>query len=330
MSKLKKNRLLDMSISEISLVDRPANDGARAEFAKRADKQANAGEKPMRNSIKKNVQKFADQDVDTMVDDEIEGAEGDYVDGDEGDDEEVSLEEIAEALDEAAAIIEAEAEADPDDESVVKIHKALVGGAYLLALAADMDEELDYAGEEIAKRDLRIDELSGQIRKSGMEPVAKAADDLDLASLPEPIRKQLEEGQTALSEVVKMRAEQELATIRKRVETAGISQSEAVSHLLIRVAKGASTQADADFILDMLASAGNVAKAETLLKTFGEREGGEGDQFDVRLAAAVQPIMKAARERGDSMSEQEAIAKAYVADPKLYEEYLARKASLGR
>lgn len=329
MSKLKKNRLLDMSISEISLVDRPANEGARAEFAKRADKQANAGEPPMRNSIKQSVQKFAAQDVEDMIDDDAEGEgfeEGD--EGDEGDD--ITLEEIADALDEAAAIIEAEAEAAPDDESVEKIHKALVGGAYLLALAADMDEDLEQASEEIAKRDIRIDELSTQIRKSGAEPIAKAADDIDLGALPEPIRKKLEEGEVALSEVVKIRAEQELDAVRKRVERAGIAQTEAVSSLLIRVAKGASSQADADFILDMLGAAGNVAKAETLLKTFGERAGGEADQFDVRLAAAVQPIMKAARESGSPISEAVAVAKAYEADPKLYEEYLARKEALRR
>ncbi|NDC58677.1 MAG: hypothetical protein EBZ50_07625 [Alphaproteobacteria bacterium] len=328
---VKKNRLTSMNITEISVVDVPANSHSRAPIAKRGEPNGTEGDQPM---PKFSLKKYARNEDE--LDHEVENADDGYEADDgaeEGDDdgvyadEEMERAELEDALAEALNLVADAIEQDPEDEGVQKVAKALAIAADLLDDNDALIDAVTEAGEEIAKSQSRIASYEGQIRKMGAEPVAEVADEIDLAELPEPVRKMVEESrisaETALAEVAKSRAEKQRETIKKRVESAGIAQVEAVTDLMIRIEKGASDAKDAAFVLDIIKSAGNAAKNADLLEKLGERAGGDANQFDVKLAAAIDPILKGAAASGQSMTKEQAIAKAYEMNPQLYADYQA-------
>lgn len=311
--KLKK-RLSDMKITEVSLVDEPANQHARSEIVKRAQ--------PL-TTQEHTMRKYA-QDTDLDFEDEIEdiedGAEfdADPEDGDEGEGDDLTEDDIAD-LEEAFAIVEAALEEDPEDEGVTKIAKALSLLPALLEARDVLTDAVVEAGEEIAKRDTRLSEYEDQIRKMGREPVAKAAEEIDVATLPEAVRKQLQKGEVALEAVAKMMAEREEFEHIEKARRSGIGQPETVGPLLMRVAKGLSGQADAAVLEDVLKQAQAAIEASPMLKTLGEA--GHDASIDAQIAQAAEDILKAARASGQDLTKEQAIAKAFKENPQAYAEY---------
>jgi hypothetical protein len=310
--KLKK-RLSDMKITEVSLVDEPANQHARSEIVKRAQPLSQQ-EHPMR--------KFA-QDTDLDFEDEIEdmedGAELDAgpEDGDEEDDD--LTDEDFDVIEDAFAILRAAAEEDPQDEGIVTLAKAFSFIPALLEARDALTDAVVEAGEEIAKRDTTIAEYGDQIRKMGREPVSKMAEEIDVATLPETIRKQLQKGEVALEAVAKMMAEREEFAHIEKARRLGIGQPETVGPLLMRVAKGLSGESDAAVLEDILKQAQGAIEASPMLKTLGEA--GHDAGVEAQIAKAAEDIFKSARASGQELTMEQAISKAYRENPNLYSEY---------
>jgi len=302
-----KKRLSDMKITEVSLVDEPANQHARSEIVKRADP----------STKETNMRKYAETDLDQ--DDDIDLVEADEADLDaeddaEGDDDDLTEEELDDALD----IIEAALEDDPEDEGVVKLAKFARYAVNALAAMEDLEEAVAEGAEEIVKRDAVITEMEGQIRKMGAEPVSKRAEQIDLSTLSEPIRKQLQEGSIALEEVAKMRAREEQREFIAKASADGIDANAAA--VMFRVSKNLATSADVGALWEILKRAEAAIQASPMLKSLGEAGGGDAT-VEGRIAHEAEAIFKSARSAGEPMTMEQAVAKAYRENPSLYEEY---------
>ena len=87
-----------------------------------------------------------------------------------------------------------------------------------------------------------------------------------------------------------------IGTIQKRAETSMkyvIGKADEVAGILFRIAKGKSTQADADAVEKMLASASDViGKSDVLTKEFGKVSGSEGGTASDQIAALAAELVK--------------------------------------
>lgn len=280
-----KKKLSDMEISEISIVDNPANEDARVVIVKAASTRENIRSKDMADG---NIRKDAEDHEEEHID--IEG-------GDEG----FTLEDLVEGL----------AEAGHDDLAEVIAELADENDAYL--------DAVEEAGVEIAKRDTRIAELEGVIQKSGVKLDTPASDALALESLPADIRKMVETSnltaQAALEEVAKARAEREERDSIAKAASFGIPAPETFGPLLMRIEKGLSDEDDAELVAQTLAAFAKQADASPFFKAIGDA-GGDAAAPDAVLTAKADEIRKA----NPTLSPQQAIAKALEENPRLYEE----------
>jgi len=305
-----KKRLSDMKITEVSLVDEPANQHARAEITKRADP----------STKETTMRKYAETDLD--LDDEIDLVDGDEADldaDDDADDDAEGGEEFTEQdLEDAIDIIEAALAEDPQDEGVVKLAKFAAFAVDAFAAMDKMEEAVAEGAEEIVKRDAIISEMEGQIRKMGAEPVSKRAEQIDISTLSEPIRKQLQEGSIALEEVAKMRAKEEQRVLIAKAAADGIDANAAA--VMFRVYKNLATSADVGALWEILKRAEAAIQASPMLKSLGESGGGDAT-VEGRIAHEAEAIFKSARAAGEPITMEQAVAKAYRENPALYEEY---------
>lgn len=302
-----KKRLSDMKITEVSLVDEPANQHARAEITKRADP----------STKETTMRKYAETEHD--LEDDIDLIEGDEADLDADDDVEDEGDEFTEEdLEDAIDIIEAALAEDPQDEGVVKLAKFAAFAVDAFAAMDEMEEAVAEGAQEIVKRDAIISEMEGQIRKMGAEPVSKRAEQIDLSTLSEPIRKQLESGQIALEEVAKMRAKEEQREFIAKAAADGIDANAAA--VMFRVSKNLATSADVGALWEILKRAEAAIQASPMLKSLGEAGGGDAT-VEGRIAHQAEIILKNARANGVDMTPEQAVAKAYRENPEAYVEY---------
>lgn len=137
-----------------------------------------------------------------------------------------------------------------------------------------------------------------------------------MEALPEPVRKQLEEGRVAAEMVAKMAGERETEAFAKRASELG--QPDEFGKSLQVLAKGGTDEertAAYDMVVKALEAAANQAKTAGLFKEFGTRRGAIGSA-EGELLAKAEELREAVNKSGTGkpLSSDQAYSKVYT-DP---------------
>lgn len=180
----------------------------------------------------------------------------------------------------------------------------------------DAEAALEDANAVIKAKDAEIADLKKEATPPSEDDVMK--------SLPEPLRKRLEEAETkaraADEAVAKMAAEKETAEAIAKAREIGVGNPDEIGPMILRVRKGLTTAADADVIESLLKASVAQGKTSALFKAFGTTEATDGEPEDV-LKAKAEEIAKA----NPGMTPEQAYAKAVDANPALYNAYIAKR-----
>lgn len=308
-------KLSDMTIDEVSLVDDPANGEARVLIVKA--KGACSMEKSM---------EFLDEDEDEN-DEEAKPKNG------------YAMKKFREALEDA----------ELNDEQMDAVNKAV--GAYASAISGtttasaakektmDLEALSKALGEAEAKLvalEKRADEAEAELaekdevikqKDAELEGVKKSAGNDEeeiLKSLPESIRKRLEESEAAAKEaadsIAKMKEDADTKDAIAKAKSFGVGDADKVGPLLMRVAKGVTTQDDAAYLESMLKGVGEVAGKSALFKSIGTASAVEGEP-EAQLQAKADEI----RKENSKLTKEQAYAQAVEANPQLYTAYVAKR-----
>lgn len=161
------------------------------------------------------------------------------------------------------------------------------------------------------------------------EPAEKMTDEEQakvMKSLPEPIRKQLEEAKGAREEIAKIRKElddrverEEVAKFRTKAEDlpflAGKSTEEIAKTL--RAAAKALKPDEFSAIEKMLENANQVVKGSPLFTDLGA----PGNEAEMTAKGKIEAIAKKLREANGNISKQQAVSKALDENPDLFSQY---------
>lgn len=316
-----KSELTDMEITEISLVDEPANDDARVVIVK-------AKSKP-------------------PMDEEADPNEAEP-DGDEDDAEEeaeakpkgkVKKGAPLSAAKVAGAILVAINELSPQI-----VEKALAEGFSANPEAADMAEEI------IKETIMDITQLSKALEdaEAKMEALEKRASDAEAAlkdandtiekakaaatpeepneeevlkSLPEPIRKRLEKAKEDEATIAKMAAEAEEKAAIAKARDLKVAEPEKIGPMLLRIAKGKSTDDDVKVIETLLKQNAAISSMSPLFRSIGSAAAVEGDPEEILKAKAAE-IQK---NSDGKMTNAQAYDEALKQNPSLYDAYIAKR-----
>lgn len=173
----------------------------------------------------------------------------------------------------------------------------------------------------VKAKDARITELEGTVAKAR---TPEDADEAFLKSLPEVAREAILKARKAekdaVEQLAKSREEKDTAEAIAKAKGLNFGKPEDVGPLLMRVAKGLTTKADADALEALLKSAGEVASKSPLFKAVGSGAAVEGDP-DQLLKAKADEIRKARPELTAEQAYDEAVQK----NPELYSAYVAKR-----
>lgn len=281
-------KLTDMIIDEISLVDDPANEQARVVITKA--KAAPEGQTGSEGSSDNIETASADQFKEFQMD----------------------MENLAKALEDAEAKLEtlekrtSDAEAAlADATEVIKAKEAEIAelqkGYKAKAEKGDKAEKSDDADMDDEDEDKKV-----------------------MKSLPESIKKRLEDFEKRAAEaettLAKMREEKDTADAIAKAKTLNFGKAEEIGPLLMRVTKGLTTAADAELLERLFKAAGEQGKVTNLFRSVGSDTAVEGDP-EVLMKAKAEEIRKA----NTGMSFEQAYAKAMDENPSLYNAYVAKR-----
>ena len=331
-----KNELTDMEITEISLVDEPANDDARVVIVK-----AKSGFKPCDDCKdpkgcmakgKCGVEKSMDGDEDDMAGDE---------DPDEMKGKGKMMKSAApiSAAKVAGAILTAITELSPQI-----VEKALAEGFSANSEAADMAEEiiketimditqLSKALEEaeakmevLEKRasdaETALQDANDTIAKAKAEEAPVEPDEEEvLKSLPEGIRKRLEKAKADEAVIAKMAADAEEKEAIAKARDLKVAEPEKVGPMLLRIAKGKTTAEDAKAIETLLKQNAAITAASPLFKSIGSAAAVDGDPEEI-LKAKASEIQKGS---DGKMTFAQAYDEALKQNPSVYDAYIAKR-----
>lgn len=302
----------DMVIDEISLVDDPANEQARVLIVKAKKKPKPAGYMPEAGSGDENASdEESEDDLKNLkkAHDDIKARAALSLSGGDPDNEAAAL---------AAASIK---EYEMDIES---LSKALEDAeAKLTTLTKRVDEAesaLADAHEVIKAKDAEITTLA----KSRGSETEDDAEEAFFKSLPAKVRKRLED-----SEAIAKAAQAELSAMREKAETSEaiakakaykIGDAAVVGPLMLRIAKGTTTQADVEVLEGILKGAGEVSEKSDLFRSIGSDSASDSDPESL-LKAKAEEIRKA----NSGMSFEQAYEKALVMNPALYNAYISKR-----
>lgn len=301
--------LTEMTIEEISLVDDPANEqarvlivkakGAKASMDDQEDDEEELEEQPTMKEmaaamrLKKALEEIAPDVVQAVVGGQPINPEAageaaaslkEYV---------MDIQNLSKALEDAEARLET-----------------------LEKRATDAEAALADANDIIKTRDAELDAVS----KSSDEADATPSEEEVIKSLPESIRKRLEEADKATEELAKAKAKAEEDEAVAKAAKLGVGKAEELGPVLLRVRKGATTVDDAAVIETLLKSLSEVSLKSILFKSMGSDAAVEGDP-DAMLKAKADEIKKAKPELTDA----QAYAKATEENPHLYNAYVAKR-----
>lgn len=301
--------LTEMTIEEISLVDDPANEqarvlivkakGAKASMDDEEDDEEELEEQPTMKEmaaamrLKKALEEIAPDVVQAVVGGQPINPE--------------AAGEAAASLKEYVMDIQALSKALEDAEARLET---------LEKRATDAEAALADANDIIKTRDAELDAVS----KSSDEVDATPSEEEVIKSLPESIRKRLEEADKATEELAKAKAKAEEDEAVAKAAKLGVGKAEELGPVLLRVRKGATTEDDAAVIETLLKSLSEVSLKSILFKSMGSDAAVEGDP-DAMLKAKADEIKKAKPELTDA----QAYAKATEENPHLYNAYVAKR-----
>lgn len=289
--------LFDMEITEISLVDEPANDDARVVIVKSKSKEPGVKEISM-SEIAKSLQGALAELSPQIVEKAI--AEGFSANANAAAIAEAILKETVMDLEKLSKALE---------EAEAKIEEVEKKAADLEALVAEKDDLLKSKDAEIAKA------------KGG---TGDSDEDAFIKSLPESVRKRIEKSEAdakAASDLVeKMRSEREEQEAIAKARTLGVGDATKVGPLLVRIAKGKTTEADATEIETLLKQASAIQSKSPLFKSLGSSVAVDGDP-EALLKAKAEEIQKA----NSGMSYAAAYDRALNENPQLYSDYVAKR-----
>ena len=185
-----------------------------------------------------------------------------------------------------------------------------------------LEKRADEAEAQLAEKEEVIKQKDAEL-----ESVKKSAGETEediLKSLPEPIRKRLQESEAAAKEaadaVQKMKDETETKDAIAKAKSFGVGEADKVGPLLMRVAKGATTADDAAYLETVLKGVGEIAGKSALFKSVGSANPEEGDA-EAQLQAKANEIAKA----NTKLSKEQAYAQAMQENPQLYNQYIAKR-----
>ncbi len=298
--------LSEMTIEEISLVDDPANEQARVLIVKakggkaaksededEEEEQPSAEEVGVAMRLKKALEEIAPDVVHAVVGGEPINPE--------------AAGEAAASLKEYVMDIEALSKALEDAEARLET---------LEKRATEAEAALADANEIIKTRDAELEAVS----KSSEEAEAAPSEEEVIKSLPESIRKRLEEADKATEELAKAKAKAEEDEAVAKAASLGVGKADELGPVLLRVRKGMTTEADAGVIENLLKSLAEVSVKSLLFKSMGSDAAVDGDP-EAMLKAKADEIKKAKPELTDA----QAYAKATEENPHLYNAYVAKR-----
>jgi hypothetical protein len=301
--------LSDMTIEEISLVDDPANEQARVLIVKakkgkayksegeedEEEEQEEASEMEIAAAmrLKKALEEIAPDVVQAVVGGEPINPE--------------AAGEAAASLKEYTMDIEVLSKALEDAEARLDT---------LEKRATDAEAALADANEIIKAKDA---ELEAVTKANGGEEEGPSEEEV-IKSLPESIRKRLEEADQAQEELAKAKAKAEEDEAVAMAKSLNVGKAEELGPVLLRVRKGMTTEADADTIERLLKSLGEVSVKSLLFKSMGSDAAVDGEP-EALLKAKADEIKKA----NQSLTDAQAYAKATEENPHLYNAYIAKR-----
>ena len=289
------SHLTDMEIDEISLVDDGANPGARVEIWK-SKKGPKMGEHSEPDGDEDGEDK--DGDGDGLPPNKAAGDGRKVAKAAEQLEFDMNLEELSAALEQAEARLDTLEKAKTAAETK----------------AAELDAV-------VKAKDARIAELEGTIAKRA-DPAA--ADEAFLKSLPEAARdailKARQDAADAKVELAKARDATETAEAITKAKALGVGKPEDVGPLLMRVAKGKTTQDDAKALEQLLKSAGAVSAKSLLFKALGADSAVDGDP-EALLKAKADEIRKG----NPKLTPEAAYSAALDENPGLYAASIAKR-----
>lgn len=298
--------LTEMTIEEISLVDDPANEQARVLIVKAKDKPEPDDE---------------DEDEDDL--EEMDKAEA------------AGLRRLKEAVEKIAPeLVRAMVGGEPINPeaagsaaaSIMEFNMDIEALSKALGEAESRLETLEKRAEEaeaaLAERDEVIKAKDGEIAdlKKVKEADQEPSEEEVLKSLPESIRKRLEAAKVAEEELAKARAEGEEREAIAKAKDLGVGKPEEVGPLMLRIAKGKSTEDDAKALEGLLKGLKEQTVTGALFKSFGSAAAVEGDP-ETLLKAKAEEIKKA----NPALTFEQAYDKAMTENPSLYNAYTVAK-----
>ena len=359
---MKRNRLHDIIIKEISLVDEPASPDARVDIWKSADGKGPDDDEVLVTMIKA----MADGDAETfegaMKEIEERKAFSDRMRAiwDAYDAFTRSLRSISEHGKDKGKLMRASAEAFCSaikEISSQLVGKAEVGGFPAIEDAANeaaasimewvMDN--DTVQKALDDAEAKIDSLTGEVEqaKAAVEKnkAIIAEKDAEIAklkagtsgesdeevwksALPASARERIEkmeaDSKAAAERIEKMNREKVEGEAIAKARGFGFGDADKVGPMLVRIEKGEATKEDADAIAELLAKAGNIAKNSKLMTSFGDSATSE---FEGDPEAIVKAKQDEFRKADPSLTAEQAYAKALDAIPGAYAEIEKRRAA---
>jgi hypothetical protein len=311
-----KHLLTDMQILEISLVDEPANPQAHVEIFKRkeTDMPNYSAENPVPMPILAGAVVAALNDLSAQI---VEKALAAGFAADPS-----AAARAASLLQETVMDGDAVTKALADAEAKVEeLAKALADKDGEIAKSAGRVTELEIVlkakDEEIAKAKKK--------KKSEVDANENGEPDADeeevMKSLPEAIRKRLEEAEASKVELQKMREKEELSTAIAKAKGMGVAEPEKVGALLLRIAKGKTTTEDAQLLEGILKGAAAIGATAAIFKSIGTAAVAEiNEDPEAFLKAKAEEISKA-----KGIPYAAAYTEAMDQNPQAYNAYLAKR-----
>lgn len=313
-----KKLLTDMEITEISLVDEPANEDARVVIVK-----SKGGFKPcddcgdpegcMKKASCAASGKVAKASVEAITDAVLAAIE------------EMTSEIVAKAM---AGGLPAETEVEDTATAVIK--------EFLMDIEA-ISKALQEAEANIAAVTKRAE--TAEAKAAALEAVVKAKDEeiskgkapeVDpeeefLKSAPAHVRERILKDRERIAaldaEISKARADAEVKeAVEKARAYSKVAKPEDMGPALLRIRKGKSTEDDAKLIEQLLAAAAASTSMGAIFKSIGQPNAVEGDPEAI-LKAKAEEIQKA----NAGMSYAVAYDKALVENPEVYSAYIAKR-----
>lgn len=290
--------ITEMEINEISVVDEPGNEGARVVITKA--RSAGSGDTFPVADVARALMDAMDEVAPVIV----EKAAASLADGD------------PEAADAAAKLIK-ELIMDFDE-----LKKALEASE---AKVTDLEKRVKDAETEKGKLADLLKAKEAELEKIEKAKDPEAAEAELLKSLPETIRKRLEDAEAKAAEteaeLQKERDAKERAVLLEKAKSFKAGDPEKVADLLLRITKNKTTADDVKVVEEILKSAAALSDASLLFKSLGTPSAEGASAHDV--------ILQKARALQEGSNGEVTFEKAYNTvlekNPDLYKRYLEER-----